>query len=105
MTDYVRALVGLVENARVSYTGVNPDYADIEWQDNRPQPTRAECDAAYPQFAYEDEYLRVENARRDRYIDETDGMFFDAMRGDGNLTAWKAAVDQIKSDLPYPIQP
>lgn len=102
MTDYVRALVGLVENPNISYTGVNPDYDDISWNDDRTKPTREECDASYPQFAYEDEYARVENARRDRYVSETDGMFFDAMRLGSDLSEWIAAVDQIKADLPYP---
>jgi hypothetical protein len=32
-------------------------------------------------------------------------MFFAAQRDGGDLTAWVAAVDQIKSDLPYPVQP
>ena len=102
MTNYVRALTGLVESARVSYTGVNPDYADIEWQDDRPQPTREECEAAWPGINYQDEYARVERARRERYQQETDGLFFDAQRDGTDLSAWATAVDQIKADLPHP---
>jgi len=105
MTNYVRALTGLVENARVSYTGVNPDYADIEWQDDRPQPTREECEAAWPGINYQDEYARVERARRERYQEETDGLFFAAQREGSDLSAWMAAVDQVKADLPYPTPP
>ena len=102
MTDYVAALVNLVPNALISYTGVVVDYEDSEWQDERPQPSRKECDDAWPQISYELEYSFVERARRERYTNETDGMFFAAQRGDGDLSEWIAAVDAIKADLPYP---
>jgi hypothetical protein len=54
---------------------------------------------------YDLEYAAVEAARRARYQAETDGMFFAAQREGGDLTAWQAAVDQIKADLPYPEEP
>ena len=47
----------------------------------------------------------VKAERRARYQAETDGLFFAAQRDGGDLTAWKAAVDQIKADLPYPEEP
>lgn len=102
MTDYVATLVALVPNALISYTGIEVDYDDIEWLDERTQPTRAECDAAWPQVEYELAYAQIELARRLRYTTETDGMFFDAMRSGGDLTEWTAAVDAIKAELPYP---
>lgn len=105
MTDYVRCLVGLVETPMLSYTGLSPDYADIEWRDSRSQPSRAECDAAWPQFEYEDALASVQRQRRARYVAEADGLFYDAMRGDGDLTAWKALCAQIKADLPKPTPP
>jgi hypothetical protein len=105
MTDYVAALMYLVPDARISYTNVEVAYADIEWQDERPQPSQAECDAIWPQAHYELEHARVEQARRQRYTNETDGIFFAAQRADGDLTEWKAAVDAIKAELPYPVAP
>jgi hypothetical protein len=105
MTNYVAALVHLVPNALISYTGVDVAYSDIEWLDTRPQPTKADCDAAWPQIDYELTYASIERQRRERYQAQTDGMFFAAQRADGDLTAWAAAVDLIKAELPYPIAP
>jgi hypothetical protein len=105
MTNYVATLMHLVPNAKVRYQGVEITYEDIEWLDERPQPTKAECDAAWPQLNYEMEYARVERARRARYQEETDGMFFSAQREGGELTEWTAAVDAIKAELPYPTAP
>ena len=50
-------------------------------------------------------WKEVEEARRARYQAETDGMFFAAQRDGTSLDDWKAAVDQIKADLPYPQAP
>lgn len=105
MTDYVAALMHLVPDARISYTGLNVKYEKIEWQDDRTQPSKADCDAVWPQAKYELDYAAVEFSRRARYESETDGMFFAAMRAGGNLTEWVAAVDAIKAELPYPAAP
>lgn len=105
MTNYVAALVNLVPDALISYTGLDVPYESIEWQDSRPMPTKAACEAAWPEIEYELAYASIERARRDRYQKETDGMFFAAQRADGDLTAWAAAVDAIKSALPYPTAP
>jgi hypothetical protein len=102
MTNYVTALVTLVPNANISYAGVDVAYEDISWLDERPQPTKAECDAAWPQIDYDLTYASVERQRRERYSNETDGIFFAAMRGDQDLTEWTAAVEAIKAELPYP---
>jgi hypothetical protein len=102
MTNYVAALVNLVPNALISYAGTDVPYESIEWQDSRPMPTKAECESAWPQIEYELAHALVERQRRERYQAETDGMFFAAQRSDGDLTAWAAEVDEIKSELPYP---
>jgi hypothetical protein len=62
-------------------------------------------DAAWPQVQYDREHAAVEAARLARYQAETDGLYFDAIRGDGNLDAWNAATAQIRADLPYPEAP
>ena len=102
MTNYVLTLIELVPNARISYMGNDLGYSDIEWLDTRPQPTQAECDAAWPQIEYDFTYAQVQRQRQARYLEETDGLFFDAMRGNQDLTAWTLAVEAIKADLPYP---
>jgi hypothetical protein len=80
-------------------------YDGLTWLDNTDKPTQVELDAAWPQVAYDREHARVEAARRARYQTETDGMFFAAQREGGDLSAWTAAVDAIKADLPYPDAP
>lgn len=102
MTNYPMILTHLVPGAKIRYQGVEVKYEDIEWLDERTQPTKAECDAAWPQLNYDMEYAAVERARRARYEAETDGMFFAAQRDGGDLSTWIAAVDEIKSELPYP---
>lgn len=105
MTDYVATLVYLVPDAKISYTGLDVAYEDIDWQDERPQPTKEYCDEIWPQVKFERDYAQIERQRKQRYEDETDGLFFDAMRNDQDLTAWVAAVEKIKSELPYPAAP
>jgi hypothetical protein len=102
MTNYVAALMHLVPNANIRYQGIDITYEDIEWLDERTQPSKEDCDAVWPQVNYEQEYARIERARRQRYTEETDGMFFAVQRSDGDLSDWILAVDQIKSELPYP---
>jgi hypothetical protein len=100
MTDYAAVLTALYPGAEWSLNG--DEYAGLTWLSDTPKPTKKELDAAWPQVQYDLEHERVEAARRARYQAETDGMFFAAQREGGELTAWKAAVDQIKADLPYP---
>lgn len=102
MTNYVATFMHLVPNALISYTGNDLAYGDIEWLDTRAKPTKAACDKVWPQVEYEAAYSAIQRTRQDRYVVETDGLFFDAMRTDKDLTAWTLAVDAIKSELPYP---
>ena len=102
MTNYPMTLSTLVPGAKISYTGLDVAYEDITWSDDRTQPTKAECDAAWPQIEYDMAYASVVSARRARYQVETDGMFFAAQREGGDLAAWATAVDAIKAELPYP---
>jgi hypothetical protein len=101
MTDYVTTLVTLVPNARVSYTGLDPDYDAIDWQDERPQPSRAECDEAWPDIRVD---LQVAAAQRNRsiaYRDEADPLFFKWQRGEGTEQEWLDKVQEIRDRHPY----
>jgi hypothetical protein len=102
MEKYVSTLVSLVPDAKISYTGLDVAYEDIEWLDERTQPSKAECDAAWPQVEYDLTYKGVEVNRKHRYQKETDGLFFAAQRNGGDLATWTAAVNAIKAELPYP---
>ena len=103
MTDYAAVLTALRPGAEWMLNG--DDYDGLTWLDESPKPTKAECDAAWAQVDYDRDYAQVEAARRARYQSETDGLFFAAQRDGGDLTEWAAAVDAIKADLPYPVQP
>jgi hypothetical protein len=103
MTDYAAVLSAIRPGAQWSLSG--DDYAGLTWLDDSPKPTQAELDAAWPQVQYDREYAQVEAQRRARYQVETDGMFFAAQRDGDPLDDWKAAVDAIKADLPYPTAP
>jgi len=103
MTQYAACLTAIHSGAQ--WTLVGNDYATLVWLDGSPKPTQTELDAAWPQVQYQREYAAVEAQRRARYQAETDGMFFAAQRNGDNLTAWIAAVDAIKADLPYPAAP
>jgi len=103
MTDYAAVLEAIRPGARWTLNG--DDYAGLTWLDESPKPTKKTLDDAWPQVQYQRAYAEVEAARRARYQAETDGLFFAAQRDGGDLTAWKAAVDAIKADLPYPEMP
>ena len=93
--DYAGRLWGMNDN----------DYSTLVFHDDGSKPTKKSLEDRYPSVVYELEYAAVEAARRARYQAETDGLFFAAQRNGGDLTAWQAAVDQIKADLPYPEAP
>jgi hypothetical protein len=91
-SDYEGRLWGMTDN----------DYATLVMADDGPKPTKAALESRYPAVALKLETKQIEEARRARYQAETDGLYFEAMRGDGNLDAWTAAVNQIRADLPKP---
>ena len=103
MTDYAAVLAAIRPGAQWTLDG--DAYEGLTWLDDSPKPTKKTLDDAWPQVQYEAHYAQVEADRRARYQSETDGMFFAAQRDGTPLTAWQAAVDQIKADLPYPEEP
>jgi len=103
MTDYAAVLAAIRPGAAWTLDG--NDYAGLTWLDDSPKPTKKTLDDAWPQVQYERDLAAVQAARRARYQTESDGLYFDAMRGDGNLDAWNAAVAAIKADLPNPQAP
>jgi hypothetical protein len=94
-SDYAGRLWGMTDN----------DYATLTMHDDGPKPTKKSLDDRWTQVQYERDRAAVEAARRARYQAETDGLFFAAQREGGDLSAWQAAVDAIKADLPYPEAP
>jgi hypothetical protein len=81
------------------------DYPTLVINDDGPKPTKKSLEDRWPQVAYDLEVARIKAERRARYAAETDGLYFEAMRADGNLDAWNAGTAQIRSELPYPEKP
>ena len=104
MIDYALVLTHHPEYAGRLWT-INDDYSTLVMLDDGPKPTKAALESRHDAVAAELETKQIEAARRARYQTETDGMFFAAQRDGGDLTAWQAAVDAIKADLPYPAEP
>ena len=100
MTDYAAVLTAEYPSREWSLN--DNDYATLVMHDDGPKPTKATLDSKWAAVELARETKQIEEARRARYQAETDGLYFEAMRGDGNLDAWKAAVDQIRADLPKP---
>ena len=105
MTDYALVLTYHPDYAGRLWAMNGNDYLNLVIHDDGPKPTKKSLDDRWPEVSYQLEKTQIEAERRARYQQETDGLYFEAMRGDGDLTAWKAATDQIRADLPYPEAP
>jgi len=83
---------------------VNNDYATLVINDDGPKPTKATLDSKWAAVSRQREIDAVRAEREQLYRDETDGMFFEAQRGEGSVTLddWKAAVQAIKDSHPWP---
>jgi hypothetical protein len=103
MIDYVAALVGLVPDAKISYAGVNPDYSTIVWQDDRPQPTREECENAWPDIKAANETATAKNSRANAYRNEADPLFFGWQRDENPEQEWLDKVQEIRDRFPYSV--
>ncbi len=92
--DYAGRLWGMNDN----------DYATLVMADNGPKPTKAALESRYDAVALERDTAAVRNERARLYREETDGLFFEAQRGEGSVTLddWKAAVQAIKDSHPWP---
>jgi hypothetical protein len=103
MTDYALVLTAEYPGREWSLEG--NDYSTLVMLDGGTKPAKATLDSKWNAVKHASDTKAVEQARRARYQAETDGLYFEAMRGDGDLTAWNAAVDQIRADLPKPQAP
>jgi hypothetical protein len=100
MTDYAAVLTAEYPGRHWSLNG--NDYSTLVMHDDGPKPTKATLDSKWAAVELALQTKATREARRGRYFAETDDLFWEAMRTDGNLTAWNAAVAKIKTDLPKP---
>ena len=99
-TDYAAVLTA--EYPGREWTLNANDYATLTMLDGGPKPTKANLDSKWAATQQALEVAATRNARRRRYLTESDDLFWEAMRTDQDLTAWNVAVNQIKTDLPKP---
>ena len=102
MSDVDYALVLTTEYPGRLWSLNNNDYATLVMNDDGPKPTKATLDGKWAAVELAHNIKATREARRARYFAESDDLFWEAMRTDGNLTAWKSAVAKIKNDLPKP---
>lgn len=100
MTDYAAVLTRNYPGAEWSLNG--DDYSGLTWLSNSPKPTQAELDAKWPEVQAALVLSDIQQARAARYAVEADPLFFKWQRGEGTEADWLAAVEQIRTDLPYP---
>lgn len=100
--DYASLLAAVRPGSEWS---IGDSYESLVWLSDTPKPSQAELDAAWPAVKAANEKAAVQEARAARYRVETDPLFFKAQRGEDDVTLddWKAAVDAIRADLPYPV--
>ena len=102
MTDYAAILTANYPGAEWSLDG--DDYDGLTWLSDSPKPTKKTLDDAWPAVQHQQAIDRIRRVRAALYAAETDGMFFEAMRGEGSVTLddWKDAVQAIKDAHPWP---
>jgi hypothetical protein len=92
--DYAGRLWGMTDN----------DYATLVMHDAGPKPTKATLDSKWAAVSGQREIDAVRDERARLYREESDGLYFEAQRGEGSVTLddWKAAVQAIKDSHPWP---
>ncbi len=102
MTDYAKVLTAEYPGRQWSLNA--NDYATLVMHDDGPKPTKATLDSKWAAVSRQLLIDAVRDERARLYRAETDGLFFEAQRGEGSVTLddWKAAVQAIKDSHPWP---
>ena len=99
--NYIACLMKLVPDAKISYTGVEIDYDDISWEDNRNQPSREDCDLIWPELEIELHNNFSRKMRSQDYSKESDSIFFKWKRGEATEQDWLDSIELVKQRYPY----
>lgn len=102
--NYAIAFNYLVPGAKWSRAGDDDLYENYEWHDERPRPTKQQCDAIMQSALIEAHTVVARDERRIAYSAEADPLFFKAQRGEDGVTLadWEAKVAEIRERFPYP---
>lgn len=102
MITYAHAFARLAPGATWKCDGSSSDYANFTWLDERPQPSKAECDAIIPVLEAEKAHDQVKRARQAAYQTEADPLYFGWQRGENTEQDWLDKVADIRARYPYP---
>jgi hypothetical protein len=96
-----KAIKNLVPNAKFIISG-NFTYDDIEWQDSRDKPSKADVDAEIIKVTAEYDAKQYQRDRQYPNLGEQlDMLFHDMTAGKGSKTGeWYKAIAKVKSDNP-----
>jgi hypothetical protein len=102
--DYAAVLTGHPDYAGRLWGMTDNDYSTLVMHDGGSKPTKSALESRSPDVARQAEIDAVRDERARLYRQETDGLFFEAQRGEGSVTLddWKAAVQEIKEAHPWP---
>jgi len=103
MTDYAAVLAAIRPGTHWTLNG--DDYAGLTWLDDTAKPTKKTLDDAWPQVQYDRAYAEAEQARHAAYIATADPVFFRWQRGTATEQEWLDAVQAVRDQHPYPVQP
>jgi hypothetical protein len=104
MTDYFEVIRHLSPDAEFMLS--DNDYSTLVWRSPQlTQPTKQECDAAWPVVQYVNSKTVVERQRRWAYAESADPLFFAWQHGDATEQEWLDAVQAVKDAHPYPEAP
>jgi hypothetical protein len=102
VTDYAAVLTAEYPGREWSLNA--NDYATLVMHDGGPKPTKATLDGKWAAVSRQRDIDAVRDERARLYREESDGLYFEAQRGEGSVTLddWKAAVQAIKDSHPWP---
>jgi hypothetical protein len=100
--SYELAFSKLVPGAKWSCAGSFDQYENFTWHDERPQPTKSECDAVMAEAIAEKNQAVAKVKRQKAYQAEADPLYFGFQRGENTEQEWLDKVAEIRARFPYP---
>ena len=105
MADLLTTIQYLVPLAQLSCIGTPNDEHEyqtmVTWEDDRPQPTWAEIEAARPAAETATANAQAQANRRQAFTAEADPLFFAWQRGESTEQAWLDKCADIRARFPY----
>ena len=74
---------------------------NVQWHDDRPQPTWDEIQAAQPNVETNLRNEQAKRARAQEFRSESDPLFFGWQRGENTEQEWLDKVAEIRARYPY----